>query len=57
MAQSYVRLSSQISQKVAEKLEKLLEVIPPLPNQQKTTKTQVIEQAINELYERNSGGK
>ena len=57
MAQTYVRLSSQISAEVDARLEELLKIIPPAPGQKKTTKTQVIEQAINELYVREHGDK
>ena len=43
MAQAYVRLSIQVSPEVAEKLEELAK--------EYGTKKEVIEQAINRLYE------
>jgi predicted transcriptional regulator len=42
-AKSYVRLSSQISQEANDKLTELVEIL-------ETTKTAVIERAINELF-------
>jgi len=48
MAQVYVRLSIQVSPEVAAKLEELAKG---------STKKEVIEQAINRLYEEKQGDK
>lgn len=49
-AKLYVRLSSQITQEVNDKLVDLMKLLD-------TTKTAVIEQAINELYEKYAGDR
>jgi predicted transcriptional regulator len=50
MAQAYVRLSIQVSPEVAEKLEELARLLD-------ITRTKVVEQAINRLYEEKAGDK